>query len=104
MRVGMLSVLVAVVALNVNTFGCGQNVSEKRAASPTMGERIKHDTVSGKVTDIGANHVSIKEASGETRRVHVDTATKMDHVVVGDHVKAYVTDSGHASTIQRDQP
>jgi Cu/Ag efflux protein CusF len=45
--------------------------------------------------------VSIKQINGETMRVRVNDKTKMDHVVEGDKVKAYVTDDGYASTIQR---
>jgi hypothetical protein len=45
--------------------------------------------------------VSIRNDDGESRRLRVDDKTKMDQVVVGDHVKAYVTEDGYASTIQR---
>ncbi|MFY4728747.1 hypothetical protein [Nitrospira sp. BLG_2] len=45
---------------------------------------------------------TIKESDGETTRVRVDDQTKMDRVAVGDQVKAYVSEDGYASTIQRD--
>lgn len=104
MRIGTVAIIIAVVGLNLSVVGCTQNASEKRAASPTMGERFKHDSVTGRVTDIGARHVSIKEDAGETMRVRVDDQTKMDQVAIGDHVKAFVSDDGYASTIQRVTP
>jgi len=100
----MLVITIAVIGLNLTMISCAQNASEKRAASPTMAERFKQDSVSGRVNDIGPRHVSIRDDAGETRRVRVDDQTKMDHVAVGDQVKAYVSDDGYASTIQRAKP
>ncbi|UVT16161.1 MAG: hypothetical protein H8K04_00915 [Nitrospira sp.] len=93
--------IVATVAFSAGALGCSQTASERRAASPTLGERIKQDSVSGRVHDIGAKYVSIKDSSGETTRVRVDDQTKMDRVAIGDQVKAYVSEDGYASTIQR---
>jgi len=45
----------------------------------------------------------IKDLDGKETRIHVDMSTKLDKVVVGDKVKAYITDKGHATTLQRDQ-
>lgn len=104
MRIGMMAIMIAAVGLNLSVFGCAQNASEKRAASPTMAERLKHDSVTGRVNDIGARHVSIRDDAGETRRVRVDDQTKMDQVAIGDQVKAFVSDDGYASTIQRVTP
>ena len=101
MRIGMMAMIVAAVGLNLSVVGCAQNASEKRAASPTIAERIKQDSVTGRVSDIGARHVSIKDDAEETRRVRVDDQTKMDQVAIGDRVKAFVSDDGYASTIQR---
>jgi hypothetical protein len=66
-----------------------------------MGERISKESVKGRVNDIGAKYVSIRDDRGESRRVRVDDNTKMDQVTVGDQVKAYVSEDGYASTIQR---
>ena len=104
MRIGMIAVMIVVLGMNLSVVGCAQNASEKRAVSPTMAERIKQDSVTGRVNDIGAKHVSIKDDAGETRRVRVDDQTKMDKVAIGDHVKAFVSDDGYASTIQRITP
>jgi len=93
--------IVATVAFSGGALGCSQTASERRAASPTLGERIKQDSVTGRVHDIGAKYVSIKENGGETTRVRVDDQTKMDRVAIGDQVKAYVSEDGYASTIQR---
>jgi hypothetical protein len=92
----------ATMALSAAALGCNQTAAERRAASPTLGERIKQDSVTGRVQDIGSKYVSIRESDGETTRVRVDDQTKMDRVAIGDHVKAYVSEDGYASTIQRD--
>jgi Cu/Ag efflux protein CusF len=104
MGIGVIAIMIAVIGLNLAMVGCAQNASEKRAVSPTMAERLKQDSVSGRVNDIGARHVSIRDNAGETRRVRVDDQTNMDQVVIGDHVKAFVSDDGYASTIQRTTP
>ena len=104
MRLGMMAIMIAAVGLNLSVVGCSQNASEKRAVSPTMAERIKQDSVTGRVNGIGAKFVSIKDDSGEIRRVRVDDKTKMDQVAIGDQVKAFVSDDGYASTIQRVTP
>jgi hypothetical protein len=89
------------IALNIFTLGCEKSAVQKRAAAPDFSERIKQDAVTGEVTGTGRNYVVIKQISGETTRVRVDDNTKMDNVMTGDKVKAYVTDDGYASTIQR---
>jgi Cu/Ag efflux protein CusF len=94
-------ILMFTVASSAAVLGCSKSAAERRAASPTLGERIKQDAVTGRVQDIGPKYVSIKDGDGETTRVRVDDHTKMDRVAVGDHVKAYVSEDGYASTIQR---
>lgn len=94
--------LVVMVVVSATAFGCTKTAPERRAASPTLTERIQQDAVTGRVHEVGAKYVSIRERDGETRRVRVDDHTKMDRVAVGDQVKAYVSEDGYASTIQRD--
>lgn len=101
MRIGMMLMLASVIAMTVAVAGCAKNASDRRAASPTMGERISKESVTGKVNDIGSKYVSIRESDGASKRVRVDDNTKMDQVAVGDQVKAYVSEDGYASTIQR---
>jgi hypothetical protein len=43
----------------------------------------------------------IKDTDGKETKIHVDTSTKLDKLVTGDKVKAYITDKGHATTLQR---
>ena len=94
--------LATVIALQlVATAGCAKNASERRAAVLTMSERISKESVKGRINEIGARYVSIKNESGESTRVRVDDRTKMDQVAVGDQVKAYISEDGYASTIQR---
>ena len=101
MRMSTAMLCTAVIAMNLTSIGCAKNASERRAATPTMNERISKESVKGRVNEIGAKYLSIRDDSGESRRVRVDDNTKMDQVAVGDQVKAYVTEDGYASTIQR---
>jgi hypothetical protein len=101
MRIVTVIGLTTVIAVQMTAMGCAKNASERRAASPTMTERISKESVKGRVNDVGKNYVSIKNDDGESRRVRVDDHTKMDQVAVGDQVKAFVSDDGYASTIQR---
>jgi hypothetical protein len=101
MRISTVVLLATVMALQLTATGCAKNASERRAASPTMSERISKQSLKGRVNDVGNTYVSIRSDDGESRRIRVDDQTKMDQVVVGDQVKAYVSEDGYASTIQR---
>ena len=101
MRSSLLVMVATMIAIQMTAAGCVKNASERRAASPTMSERISKESVKGRVNELGKNYVSIRNDDGESRRVRVDDHTKMDQVAVGDQVKAYVSDDGYASTIQR---
>jgi hypothetical protein len=101
MRILMVVMLSTALALQLTAAGCAKNASERRAASPTMSERLSKESVTGRVNAIGAKYVSIRNEQAESRRVRVDDETKMDQIAVGDQVKAYVSEDGYASTIQR---
>ena len=101
MRTWMVVMLSTALALQLTAAGCAKNASERRAASPTMSERLSKESVTGRVNAIGARYVSIRNEQAESRRVRVDDETKMDQIAVGDQVKAYVSEDGYASTIQR---
>lgn len=72
-----------------------------KEATPTLGERITKDAVKGTLMKMDGEFYQIKNSDGELVRVHVDKSTKLDKVVEGDMVKAYVTDRGHVTTLQR---
>ena len=72
-----------------------------KEASPTLTERITKDAIKGTLTKTEADYYYIKDDDGKEVRLHVDTSTKMDKVMRGDRVKAYVTDQGHVTTLQR---
>ncbi|HEU4683306.1 MAG TPA: hypothetical protein VFS39_02225 [Nitrospira sp.] len=101
MTTWIVAAMAAVLMVSLSVSGCAKSQSERRAASPTMKERFTKETITGKVNDIGSNHVSIRESDGDTMRIRVDDRTKMDRVAVGDQVKAYVSEDGYATTIQR---
>jgi hypothetical protein len=72
-------------------------------AKPTIGERLTKDTVKGTLMSMQGEYYSIKDMDGRETRVHVDKSTKLDKVLVGDKVKAYITDKGHTTTLLRDE-
>lgn len=94
-------ILIAFIGCTFAMSACSQSATERRAAKPNFNERLTRDAVTGDVKDVGKNYVSIRQDNGETMRVRVNDNTKMDPVTEGDHVKAFVTDDGYASTIQR---
>jgi hypothetical protein len=63
--------------------------------------KITKDAVKGTLMKMDGEFYQIKNSDGELVRVHVDKSTKLDKVVEGDTVKAYVTDRGHVTTLQR---
>jgi hypothetical protein len=99
----ILSVL-AVVMLGFGTgiAGAADPMSDKEA-KPTLGERITKDTVKGTLMRVDGEYYWVKDADGKEVKLHVDASTKLDKVVKGDRVKAYITDQGHATTLQRDE-
>jgi len=74
----------------------------EKEASPTIKERLTKDTIKGTLMKIEGEYYVIKDTDGVQHKIHVDKSTKMDKVVAGDMVKAYVTDKGHTTTLQRD--
>jgi hypothetical protein len=81
--------------------GQAANPMSDKEASPTIKERITKDTIKGTLMKTEGEYYWIKDNDGKERKIHVDKSTKMDKVVVGDMVKAYVTDQGHTTTLQR---
>jgi hypothetical protein len=73
----------------------------QKEAKPDLKERLMKDAVKGTLMQMNGEHYVIKDDNGKEIRVHVDTSTKMDKVVKGDRVKAYITEKGHATTLQR---
>lgn len=97
----MRLVVTALVGCTLTVAACSQSATERRAAKPNFSERLSRDAVTGDVKEVGKNYVSIRQDNGEVLKVRVNDNTKMDPVAEGDHVKAFVTDDGYASTIQR---
>jgi hypothetical protein len=101
MRTQLFSLAVVVCAVLPFVSACSSSAVDERGAKPGMMERVKQDAVKGEVVEVGKQYVSIRESNGDKVRVRVDEFTKMDVVQPGDHVKAYVNESGYATTLQR---
>lgn len=72
-----------------------------KEATPTVGERLTKDTVKGSLMRVDGEYYWVKDTDGKEVRLHVDASTKLDKVVKGAKVKAYITESGHTTTLQR---
>ena len=102
MKTGLLSMLVAgLLGLGIGVAYAADPMAEKEA-SPTIKERLTKDTIKGILMKIEGEHYVIKDDEGVQHKIHVDKSTKLDKVVAGDMVKAYVTDKGHTTTLQRE--
>lgn len=95
--------------LTVVILGVGAGIAEAanpmsdKEAKPTLGERFTENTIKGTLMKMEGEYMWIKNTDGKESRIHVDRSTKLEKVIVGDTVKAYVTDQGHTTTLQRDE-
>ena len=102
MKTGILSILVVGLLSSGPGVTYAADPMAEKEASPTIKERLTKDTIKGTLMSVEGEYYSIKDTDGKVHRVHVDKSTKLDKVVPGDLVKAYVTDQGHTTTLQRD--
>jgi hypothetical protein len=101
MKTLMLALFVTgVLSVGIGLAGAADPMSEKEA-TPTLKERIMKDAVKGTLMKVEGEFYWIKDDDGKVTKVHVDKSTKLDKVVEGDKVKAYITDKGHTTTLQR---
>jgi len=102
MKTGLLSLLMlGLLSSGLGITSAAESLAEKEA-TPTIKERLTKDTIKGTLMTIKGEYYSIKDADGREHMIHVDKSTKLDVVRPGDMVKAYVTDQGHTTTLQRD--
>ncbi len=101
----MRTVIGVFVILSAFSFGgcTGSDPMKGKEASPSMSERLSKETVNGTLMRTSGEYYVIKDNDGKEHKVHVDKSTKLDKVVEGDLVKAYLTDKGHVTTLQRVQ-
>ena len=95
-------VMLSAVSFSAGTVMAADPMKEKEA-SPTLGERITKDAIKGTLMKKSGEFYTIKDNDGMEHKVHVDKSTKLDTVAEGDKVKAYVTEKGHVTTLQRDK-
>lgn len=101
MRIAILPVLVGGLLLVGGGAAYSANPMAEKEASPTLKERLTKDTIKGTLMRTEGEYYYIKDDDGKERKVHVDKSTKLDKVLPGDMVKAYVTDRGHTTTLER---
>lgn len=99
------TILLSMLTVGLLGFGIGgiyaADPMAEREASPTVKERLTKDTIKGTLMTVAGEYYYIKDEEGMERKIHVDKSTKLDTVKAGDRVKAYVTDQGHTTTLQR---
>jgi hypothetical protein len=88
---------IALAVLLAGTSACGSG----RDVKPTLTERLSSDTITGKLVRTERDYYWIRDDQGRDFRIYIDDETKMDKVVPGDMVKAYIEKGPHASTVQR---
>ncbi len=93
--------LIAALVIGGGGLALAADPMKDKEATPTLGERIMKDAVKGTLMKMDGEFYQIRNTDGELVRVHVDKSTKLDKVVEGDMVKAYITDRGHVTTLQR---
>ncbi|MGQ0812104.1 MAG: hypothetical protein ACT4OO_12880 [Nitrospiraceae bacterium] len=101
----MNKLIISFLAAGILSLGAGaataaDPMSEKEA-SPDLKERLTKDAVKGTLMKMEGDYYWIKDNDGKQTKIHVDMSTKMDKVKVGDTVKAFITEKGHATTLQR---
>ena len=101
MKAAILPVLVAGFLLVGVGAAYSANPMAEKEASPTLKERLTKDTIKGTLMRTEGEYYYIKDNDGKELKVHVDKSTKLDKVLPGDMVKAYVTDKGHTTTLER---
>jgi hypothetical protein len=87
--------------LSMASGGWADDPMSKKEAKPELKERLTKDTIKGTLMRTEGDYYWIKDDDGKETKVHVDMSTKMDKVMTGDRVKAYITDKGHVTTLQR---
>jgi hypothetical protein len=102
MRYLLLSFIAATILFGFGLAQAANPMSDKEA-KPTISERLTKDAVKGTLMKMDGEYYWIKDNDGKETKIHVDKSTKLDKVAVGDHVKAYVTDKGHTTTLQREE-
>lgn len=101
-KLTLLILTVMILGVGAGIAGAANPMSDKEA-KPTLGERFTKNTIKGTLMKMEGEYIWIKDTDGKESRIHVDKSTKLDKVVVGDTVKAYITDQGHTTTLQRDE-
>src|ERR1044072_6399463 len=96
----MAAMIFSIVALfGAAAYAPAADPMSQKEATPDLKERLTKDTVKGTLMKTEGEYYWIKDDDGKEVKIHVDKSTKMDKVVPGDMVKAYITDKGHTSPL-----
>ena len=101
MRTAIVSLFLVLAVGFAGGVALAADPMKEKEAKPSMKERVMEDAVKGTLMKIDGEYYVVKDNDGKQHRLHVDKSTKLDKVVEGDMVKAFVTDQGHVTTLQR---
>lgn len=97
----LLSTALALGLLSSGIVAQSADPMNQKEVSPTLKERLTKDTIKGTLMRTEGEYYFIKDNDGKEQKIHVDKSTKLEKVMPGDMVKAYVTDQGHTTTLER---
>ena len=101
MKTGMMLILTVGLLNSLIGITYAADAMTEKEANPTIKERLTKDAIKGTLMRKEGEYYFIKDTDGEVQRIHVDKSTKLDKVMPGDMIKAYVTEQGHTTTLQR---
>jgi hypothetical protein len=91
------------IAISHSEEGLAAHLQEETAL--LKAETLPEELVQGVLVKVENDYLFIEGQTGEQFMVHVDESTAWGPVRTGDRVKAYVTDAGHVTILERqDQP
>ncbi|MCC2643287.1 MAG: exported protein of unknown function [Nitrospira sp.] len=99
----MKNVVSVIAAMAVLAFGVGSSLAAgpMKEAPSSMDKQPSGDSVKGTLLKIEGDYFVIEGHDGEQVRVHVDESTQLERVVLGELVRAYITEKGHVTRLQR---
>ena len=96
---GIMAVIVSMALGGESAVTAGQE--KENAVSSSTDEQPTGESVKGTLLKMERHYLVITGHDGEQVRVHVDESSKLDRVVEGDLVRAFITKKGHVTTLQR---
>ena len=105
MKLTVSVLTVVILGFGAGIVGAVDSMSDIEA-KPTVGERVTKDTVKGTLMRVDGEYYWVEDTDGKEIRLHVDASTKREKdkiIMKRDKIKAYITDNGHDTMLERDE-